>query len=54
MLRLIGNLSNTSNYSYTDRDVAKIFDALNEEWKGARQRFLKARTPKKVGFTLGE
>jgi len=27
-IRLIGNLSNKSNYSYTDEDVKKIYSAL--------------------------
>ena len=27
MIRLLGNLSNTSNYSYTNEDVEKIFNA---------------------------
>lgn len=38
-IRLIGNLSNKSNYSYTDADVEKIFRALQDELKACRQRF---------------
>lgn len=38
-LRLIGNLSNKSNYSYTDTDVKKIFAALQRELKQAKERF---------------
>jgi hypothetical protein len=38
-IRIIGNLSNRSNYSYTDGDVEKIFRALNNELKACRQRF---------------
>jgi len=30
-IRLIGNLSNKSNYSYTDQDVRKIIRALEAE-----------------------
>ena len=30
-MRLIGNLSNRSNYSYTDDDVRKIMKALRTE-----------------------
>lgn len=38
-LRLIGNLSNRSNYSYTEEDVQKIFRALMEELRRAQRRF---------------
>lgn len=29
-IRLIGNLANRSNYSYTEKDAAKIFKALKK------------------------
>lgn len=38
-IRLIGNLSNRSNYSYTSGDVDKIFKALDKELKHAKSRF---------------
>lgn len=38
-IQLIGNLSNKSNYDYTDKDVEKIFTALHKEMKSCRQRF---------------
>jgi hypothetical protein len=38
-IRLVGNLSNKSNYSYTDGQVEKIFRALNREIKEAKTRF---------------
>ena len=38
-LRLIGNLSNRSNYSYTDEDARKILRALARELKSLKQRF---------------
>jgi hypothetical protein len=38
-IKLIGNLSNRSNYDYTPDDVAKIFKALQEEIAGCRKRF---------------
>lgn len=38
-IQLIGNLSNRSNYHYTDEDVAKMFKALNSELKACRKRF---------------
>lgn len=48
MIRLLGNLSNTSNYSYTEEQVDKIFNALQIELRDARERFNKnANTNKK-------
>ena len=38
-IRLIGNLSNRSNYDYTDEDVAKIFRALSDEMSACRKKF---------------
>lgn len=53
MIRLIGNLSNTSNYSYSEKDIAMIFGAIDEEVKAARRRFSEARRPTKdVDFSL--
>lgn len=39
MLSVIGNLSNKSNYLYTQQDVEKIFGALEDELKRNRKRF---------------
>jgi len=38
-LRLIGNLSNKTNYDYTDADVTKIFRVLESVLKDARSKF---------------
>ena len=38
-VELIGNLSNTSSYEYSDKDVAAIFKALDEAFKSTKQRF---------------
>lgn len=38
-IRLIGNLSNRGNYVYSDKDVQRIFSALDNELKAARGRF---------------
>lgn len=38
-IRLIGNLSNRSNYSYTDNDVAKIYRALKKSLDEMKGRF---------------
>jgi hypothetical protein len=38
-IQLIGNLSNRSNYDYTEDDVAKIMKALAEEVSACRKKF---------------
>lgn len=38
-IQLIGNLSNRSNYDYTEDDVAKIMKALAEELSACRKKF---------------
>lgn len=38
-IQLIGNLSNRSNYDYSDDDVAKIMKAVQEEVVSCRKRF---------------
>ena len=38
-IRLIGNLSNRSNYVYTDKDVKKIYSALKNSIEDMRGRF---------------
>lgn len=39
MVRLLGNLSNTSNYSYTKQDVDKIFNTLEKKLAETKKRF---------------
>lgn len=38
-IKLIGNLSNRSNYSYTDADVRKIYKALSQALIEMKSRF---------------
>lgn len=38
-IRLIGNLSNRGNYSYTPKDAEKIVSALNREVRAKKARF---------------
>ena len=38
-IQLIGNLSNTSAYSYTEEEVKTIFKTLKEEIIGAEAKF---------------
>ena len=49
-IQLIGNLSNTNNYDYSNEDVAKIFKVLKEEIQTAEARF--RRTDRKKKFKL--
>ena len=53
-MQLIGNLSNRSNYDYTDADVQKIFKALHDELGASKKKFEMAqkRNGKGSGFTL--
>ena len=53
-LQLIGNLSNRSNYDYTDAYVEMIFKALSQEIVACRKRFEMSK-PKNgaAGFKLG-
>lgn len=46
-IQLIGNLSNTNNYEYTDEEVSKIFKALKEEIQTSEARFRKTDRRKK-------
>jgi hypothetical protein len=51
-IQLIGNLSNRSNYQYTERDVDLIFRALNDEIKNCRSKFAADGGAKADKFTL--
>lgn len=52
-LQLIGNLSNRSNYDYTDEDVEKIFRALSQEIAACKKRFeISKRKAGAASFTL--
>lgn len=46
-LDLLGNLSNRSNYSYEEKDVKKIFGAINKRFKDVRAKFDDAATREK-------
>ena len=51
-LRLVGNLANRTNYSYTDEDVKKILGALEAEVKNVRRRFENSPEAGDVVFKL--
>jgi len=38
-LDLIGNLSNSSNYDYSEEEVKKIFSAINSRIKDVQNKF---------------
>ena len=38
-VRLLGNLSNSSNYYYEEEDVRKIFFAIDVQLKNAKSKF---------------
>lgn len=52
MLQLLGNCSNTSVYEYTQKDVDKIFTAIQTQLNETRKRFNKQESPKGQRFTL--
>lgn len=51
-IRLLGNLSNRSNYEYTDADVKQIVGALETEVKTVKARFADASTGREWSFRL--
>jgi hypothetical protein len=51
-IRLIGNLSNRSNYKYTDEDARKICKVLRDAVEEVRARFERKGDDKAVGFRL--
>jgi len=38
-LKLLGNLANRNNYSYSDEHVKQMFSAIDRELKATRDRF---------------
>ena len=50
-IRVIGNLSNRSNYEYTEDDSKKIIDALQGEINALKVQFKPRQTSNK-GFKL--
>ena len=51
-IQLVGNLSNRSNYAYTEDDVDKIFRTLKTELNTCRQRFSNEVGAKDASFRL--
>lgn len=51
-IRLVGNLSNRSNYVFKDEQVKKIFAAIDAETRAARKRFEGAGSSDDAVFKL--
>ena len=51
-IRLLGNLSNRSNYEYTEADVTQIIRALETEIRGLKTRFADASAGRERSFRL--
>lgn len=51
-IKLIGNLSNRSNYMYTDEDAKKIFKALQTAVADLKARFDRRGDDSETGFKL--
>ncbi|MBC6493551.1 hypothetical protein BEP68_01740 [Microbacterium sp. 4-7] len=51
-IRLIGNLSNRSNYEFTDAEVSKIVKALESEVRAVKARFSDASSGRERSFRL--
>lgn len=55
MLRLIGNLSNQSNYEYSHDDACRILSTLDAEMRLLRAKFQAALSRRTADdFTLGQ
>lgn len=51
-IRLIGNLSNRTNYEYANSDVTKIIQALEDEVRALKKRFQDTSGKREVIFKL--
>ena len=50
---LLSNLSNKTNYAYTEEDIQKIFSAINKRVKDSEKKFQLALKPeRKDNFKL--
>ncbi len=47
LLQQLTNLTNTSFYEYSDEDIEKIFNAIEEETKKSKETLLKANNKDK-------
>jgi murein L,D-transpeptidase YafK len=54
MIKILGNCSNKSSYEYTDKDVDKIFNAIELELREAKKRFNTQEHKTSIRFSLRE
>ena len=52
MIQLLGNCSNQNLYEYSQKDVNKIFNAIQTELDEAKKRYSKQDSQKGSKFTL--
>ena len=52
MVGLLGNLSNTSFYEYTDEQIESIFNAIQHELDKQKSKFVKKKDGRKKKFQL--
>ncbi len=52
MIGLLGNLSNSSFYEYTDEQIESIFNAIENELEKQKQKFVKKKDGRKKRFEL--
>lgn len=52
MIGLLGNLSNKSNYTYTNEQVESIFNSIQQALNESKQRFSNEPIQKKKKFRL--
>ena len=52
MIGLLGNLSNSSFYEYTDEQIEAIFNAIENELEKQKQKFFKKKDGRKKKFEL--
>ena len=51
-VRLIGNLSNRNNYSFSEKHVRQMFAAIDREVRAAREKFALHGGSKDPGFSF--
>jgi hypothetical protein len=51
-MRLIGNLANRRNYTYTEDHVKQILDALEAELREVKSRFRQETAAQEHGFSF--
>ena len=52
MIQLLGNCSNQSQYEYTQKDVTKIFNAIQAQLDEAKKRYTKNESQSGSKFKL--